>query len=268
MRRTASHIEDLYIKANAANHAKSEFLTIMSHELRTPLNAVIGFSDLIAGEMMGPLSNDKYKEYAIDINNSGKHLLSIINDILDLTRAETGKLQLNESEFSLAESLHVSLNMMIGKAGEKGVQLALDAPETEIIIRGDARLFKQAIINLLSNAIKFTESGKQIIASYDLQPDHTLEISIEDQGIGIAPEHMDRILEPFVQVENSFTRVNDGIGIGLPLVRRIAELHDGQMTIKSRVGVGTTVTLCLPAARVLCYAKPADIASTSAAREL
>lgn len=265
--RTAHHIEDLYIKANAANHAKSEFLTVMSHELRTPLNAVIGFSEIIAGEMLGQLQNEKYKEYATDINNSGKHLLSIINDILDLTRAETGKLQLHEDDFTLSEVLRLAMNMIVGKAGEKGVRLGLDYPDDTIIIYGDQRLLKQAIINLLSNAVKFTDGGKQVIVNYGQRPDGSVFIAVTDEGVGIPEEHLERVLEPFVQVENSFTRVNDGIGIGLPLVRRIIELHDGSMNIQSRVGAGTCVTLQIPAKRALFYPSAIEVPAVSAPEE-
>jgi two-component system cell cycle sensor histidine kinase PleC len=237
---------ELYQQAQTASKAKSDFLAIISHELRTPLNAVIGFSEIMSGEMLGPIGIPKYREYAQDITNSGRHLLSIINDIIDFTKLESGSMTLNKNEVDLIDIAHTCLKMVTQKAGERNVHIALEAAILPIIASVDERLIRQAIINLLTNAIKFSDSGDSVTLSISIDGEHRLCIAVSDEGIGIAPENLTRIFQPFVQVEDAMTRNFDGMGLGLPLVKQITELHGGSIAIASKQGEGTTVILQLP----------------------
>ncbi len=246
--------QELLIKAEAANHAKGEFLAVMSHELRTPLNAIIGFSDILRQEMFGKLGAEQYKEYSHDIYTSGTHLLAIINDILDLSKAEAGKLELQEDTIDLVYLINENLRMLRQKAADKGVRLIFDIPRSETYVHVDARLIKQALINILSNAVKFTHKGGSVTVIMT-QDDDFLSIHIKDTGIGIAEEDIPRVMEPFVQVESAFSRYNEGTGLGLPLSKKIMNLHGGDLTIHSIVGAGTTVTCLLNRDRVLSVAQ-------------
>jgi signal transduction histidine kinase len=243
--------EELLVKARAASDAKSEFLAVMSHELRTPLNAVLGFSEVLKQEMFGPLGSDRYRSYVDDIHDSGKFLLNLINDILDLSKAESGKLTLAEEEVDPAEPLDRCLRMFREKAAKQGVRLALEVPDSTSRLRADPRLLNQLLINLISNAVKFTMKGGSVIISAADEGDAGYRIRIEDSGIGIAADDLPKVVEPFVQVESAFAREHEGTGLGLPLVKKIMELHGGELDIASEIGVGTTVTVCFPAARVL-----------------
>jgi len=268
----ASYIQELYIRRNwvatelltrekeradvllaesqAANHAKSEFLAVVSHELRTPLNAIIGFSEFLKMEMFGPLGSARYRSYAEDIYASGQHLLEIINDILDLSRAEANKLEISEEEFSLDKVLDGIMRMFRNKAAEDGVRLSW-SQTGNVTLLGDQRLVSQAVINLLSNAIKFTGQGGAVTLTTGLDSDSgAFSISVTDTGIGINEEDIPKVIEPFVQVEGSTSRQHDGLGLGLPLVKRIIELHGGRLEIRSVVGQGTEVTLHFPETRV------------------
>jgi len=232
-------------RAEAANQAKSEFLANMSHELRTPLNAINGFSEIMAGEMFGALGDKRYKGYAADIHTSGQHLLSLINDILDMAKIEAGKLTLHYEAVSLNALCNDAIRLMRGKAMEAGLTLGLVAPEA-LQVEADHRGLKQVMLNLISNAVKFTPEGGAVtvaVAAHDA--DH-VRISVTDTGIGIAAADLERLAQPFEQVEGQHSKTTQGTGLGLALTKSLIELHHGQMTIESQPGHGTTVWFDLP----------------------
>jgi two-component system cell cycle sensor histidine kinase PleC len=232
-------------RAEAANQAKSEFLANMSHELRTPLNAINGFSEIMAGEMFGPLGDRRYKGYAADIHQSGQHLLSLINDILDMAKIEAGKLTLHYETVSLNALCNDAIRLMRGKAMESGLTLGLVAPEA-LQVEADHRGLKQVLLNLISNAVKFTPEGGAVtvtVAPHDA--DH-VRVSVTDTGIGIAAADLERLAQPFEQVEGQHSKTTQGTGLGLALTKSLIELHRGRMTIESEPGHGTTVWFDLP----------------------
>ena len=243
--------DQLLEEARASSRAKTEFLALMSHELRTPLNAILGFSEVIKQQMFGPIGSKKYLTYIEDIYNSGTHLLSLITDILDLSKAEAGRLALREEVVDLTEVLDGCMRMFREGAAESGVRLQFDMPRVATQVRADPRLLRQSFINLISNAVKFTQKGGSVILSIGHAEDESVHVRIEDSGIGIAREDLVKIVEPFVQVESAFSRGHEGSGLGLPLAKKVMELHDGSLAVESEIGVGTTVTARLPARRVL-----------------
>jgi len=243
--------EHLLYEANKASKAKSDFLANMSHELRTPLNAIIGFSDILSQQMFGPIGNERYTGYIGDIHKSGLHLLAVINDILDLAKAEAGKLTLEEAEIDLGGCISDCVSMCRVRADARGVALVMHAPQQPVFARLDRRLMTQVAINLLSNAIKFTEAGGSVSIALAVHPRDGIVIAVTDTGIGIAQEDMDRILRPFEQVERAQTRSREGTGLGLPLAKRIVELHGGLLTLSSALGCGTTVYVRLPKTRLV-----------------
>ena len=238
-------------EAVRANKSKSEFLATMSHELRTPLNAIIGFSDIIKRELFGSLENERYADYAKDIHESGSHLLSIINDILDLAKAESGKLQLNEHEFDLTETLEACVRMCSGRAEAGKIEMIFFGGQSEIRATADERLLLQIVANLVTNAIKFTPEGGTVRLFVSANQQKGIVITVTDTGIGIAPENIDRVLRPFEQVETSYARKHGGSGLGLPYAKRLTELHGGTLTIESELGKGTSVSVTLPAYRLV-----------------
>ena len=237
-------------EAEAANRAKSEFLAVMSHELRTPLNAILGFSEMFMQQLMGPLGSPKYMEYAGDIHDSGKHLLAIINDILDLAKAESGKLELAEEATSLNDIMDATLRMCQHKAIEGKVELEYEGDENAPNVVVDPRLFRQVALNLVSNAIKFTPSGGRVSIAMHIAPASGVLLTVKDTGIGIAAKDIDRVLRPFEQVESALSRRHGGTGLGLPYSKKVVEIHGGKLILSSQIGVGTTVRVELPAARV------------------
>jgi signal transduction histidine kinase len=237
-------------QADLANRAKSEFLANISHELRTPLNAVLGFSEVICNEMFGPLGESRYKEFARDIHESGLHLLAIINDILDLSRIEAGRLELHEEVISV-EGLFDTVQRFVRERVESaGLRIAAEIPPGLPPIRADQRALKQVLLNLLSNAVKFTPAGGQITLEATLEPDGGLAFRVRDTGIGIAPSDLPKALEPFGQVDSSLSRKYKGAGLGLPISRALIELHRGRFMLASEPGIGTTVTVSLPPDRI------------------
>ena len=229
-----------------ASQHKSEFLANMSHELRTPLNAVIGFSEVLSEGMFGQL-NEKQEEYARDIYSSGQHLLSLINDILDLSKIEAGRMELEVSEFDLPAALDNALTLVRERAGRRGIALGMTVDERLGQIRADERKIRQVVLNLLSNAIKFTPEGGRIDVEAGLRDD-AVEISVTDTGIGIAPEDHEAVFEEFRQVGRSDKKA-EGTGLGLTLCRKFIELHGGRIWVKSQVGTGSTFTFTIPVHR-------------------
>jgi signal transduction histidine kinase len=229
--------------AEKASHAKSSFLANMSHELRTPLNAVLGFSEIIASELYGPVANAQYKEYAGLINGAGKHLLDLIGDILDMSKIEAGKVELHRERFNAAGLVRECFDLMAERAASGGVALDIRDALTPVFVNADKRAVKQILLNLLSNAVKFTPAGGTVAVR--LTDDGTsLSLAVADTGVGIAAAEIDRLGNPFVQLANSSNHA--GTGLGLALVKGLAELHGGAMRIKSSIGHGTTVTVALP----------------------
>ena len=236
-------------EAELNSRSKSAFLATMSHELRTPLNAIIGFSDTMVMEVFGPLS-ERYKSYAGDIHQSGTHLLSLINDVLDLSRLDAGHADLQEENFDIAELVAESLRMVMGQSEKAQIALTVDVEQGLPWLHADRRRIKQILINLLSNALKFTPAGGQVRVSCRRTPGG-LALAVADSGIGIAPENIARVLERFGMVDNPMQKSHQGTGLGLPLSRQLAQLHGGELTLDSTVDVGTTVTVTLPASRLV-----------------
>jgi signal transduction histidine kinase len=234
--------------AERADRAKSAFLANTSHELRTPLNAIIGFSEVIRSETFGPIDNPRYLDYLKDIHDSGRHLLRIINDILDLSKIEAGKATLdNEEQVELASAVEAAARMVQPQAEIEKVAVALDFDGPLPPINGSARMLQQVFINLLSNAVKFTPSGGKVTVRGEARAD-AVAISISDTGIGMSEEDVELALTAFGQVDSRMTRRYDGTGLGLPLAKAIVELHRGRLEIDSHPGRGTTVTVALPSA--------------------
>jgi signal transduction histidine kinase len=247
-RREAALIE-AKTEADAANRAKSEFLANMSHELRTPLNSIIGFSEVMGGQVFGNLGNAKYAEYVKVINGSGKHLLKIIDDILDVSRIEAGKVKLEKKKIDVAGTGRSCAAMVAERARNAGLSLSMDVEEGVPELDADPTRVKQILLNLLANAIKFTPEGGRITVVAGTGEDGAPVIEIADSGIGIAAQDLPRVLQPFAQVENAMTRAHEGLGLGLPLAKSLMELHGGTLTIDSEAGRGTTVTLRFPEIR-------------------
>jgi signal transduction histidine kinase len=236
--------------ASAAIQAKSQFLASMSHELRTPLNAIIGFSEVIQMETFGPIGNAQYKEYAGDICNSGMHLLSVINDILDLSRLDAVQCDLAEEEFVLHDIVREAIKMVAVQAKVGGIDLLDEVGDNLPCVLADKRRLKQVLINLLANAVKFTPPGGRVRISAQ-RTDAGIFISIADTGIGIAEEDISKAFEYFGQVDSTLSRRYEGTGLGLPLAKKLMELHGGSLMLESAVKIGTTVTVMLPASRII-----------------
>ena len=247
---TAQELDRARVVAEESSRVKSQFMAHMSHELRTPLNAIIGFSQMIGDAMMGPISA-RYRDYAVDIHKSGSHLLRLINDILDLSKVEAGRLELQEETVSLAGLVDECHRLVADRLTAGELKLTIDLPRDLPAIRGDALRLKQVLLNLLSNAVKFTPPGGRILVSAAMSGEGGIAVAIRDTGIGMAPAEIPLALEPFRQLDGAFNRRFEGTGLGLPLARRLAEMHGGQLRITSATGEGTTATLILPASRII-----------------
>jgi len=240
----AEELKRLSDEAIQANRHKSEFLANMSHELRTPLNAIIGFSEVLKERMFGDL-NDKQAEYADDIHSSGRHLLSLINDILDLSKIEAGRMELNVGEFNIPLAIDNALTLVKERASRHGIALESSIGEDVSNYVGDERKFKQIMLNLLSNAIKFTGDGGRVSVNAETI-EKEISIAITDTGIGIAEEDLEHVFEEFRQVGNDVQKKTDGTGLGLALTRTFVEMHGGKINVRSETGKGSTFSFTLP----------------------
>ena len=238
------------VAAESANSSKSEFLAMMSHELRTPLNAILGFAEIFMNEMFGPHSDERYRIYATDIHDGGQHLLHVINNILDLSKVDAGRFELNVDDCNLGDLADSVVRLMQAKVDEAGLNLVVEAPEDLPTILGDQRVIRQMILNLLGNAIRFTDPGGRITISITVAPSGDQTMTVSDTGIGIAAKDIPRVLEPFGQADAGLSRRQDGTGLGLPLVQSFIALHGGTLDLTSEPGVGTVVTLHFPAGGV------------------
>jgi two-component system cell cycle sensor histidine kinase PleC len=237
-------------RAEAANQAKSRFLANMSHELRTPLHAIIGFSELIQDRVPRTKGDTAIAEFATDILASGRHLLELINAILDISKVESGTERLTEGSVRVLDEVRASVVSVAGRARERGVKIGLDVPDTLPPLRADATKMRQILINLMSNAVKFTEAGGHVGVAASLAADGRMKIAVRDTGIGMTQEEIAIALQPFGQVDSSLSRNQEGTGLGLPLAQRLAELHGGSLEIESAKGQGTTVVVWMPKERV------------------
>jgi two-component system cell cycle sensor histidine kinase PleC len=235
-------------RAEGANRAKSEFLANMSHELRTPLNAINGFSEIMLGEMYGPLGDARYRDYARDILNSGQHLLALINDILDMSKIEAGKMSLRFDPISLEEAAEDAVRLVRTRAEAAGLTLRVDVPDLPDV-EADYRAIKQVLLNLLSNAVKFTPRGGRIVVKAEMRADPLgprVRVTVQDTGIGIAAEDLARLAIPFEQIEHQQAKTQQGTGLGLALSKALVELHGGVLELKSAPGQGTAASFTLP----------------------
>ena len=250
-------LEAARIAAEQADASKTRFLATMSHELRTPLNAIIGFSEMIAQEQTLMLGAAQRREYAQLINDSGQHLLSVVNGILDMSKMESGNFEIASEPFAPRASLMHCCNLLALKAQENGVDLVTDAPQDLPVMTGDPRAFKQIVLNLVANAIKFTERGGQVTVTAAVSGSQ-LALRISDTGIGIAPDDLKRIGAPFFQAGKTYQRRHEGTGLGLSIVKSLVALHLGELTVQSRLGEGTAVTVKLPLVYMPPQAKTTD----------
>ena len=246
----AHKYENEKIKAEGANQAKSEFLANMSHELRTPLNAINGFSEMMVSQMFGPLGDPRYVGYAADILSSGQHLLALINDILDMSKIEAGKMNLRFEMVDIIDVAEDSMRLVRDRAEQTGLTLAIEVPPGMPELEADYRALKQVMLNLLSNAVKFTPRGGSItVRARMVDAGKRMQVSVTDTGIGIAKEDLRRLARPFEQVEGQQAKTTQGTGLGLALTKSLVEMHTGVFKMESQPGAGTTVSFLLPLRR-------------------
>jgi two-component system cell cycle sensor histidine kinase PleC len=239
--------ETARVAAEDANRAKSDFLATMSHELRTPLNAILGFSEILKDRPFGDMDGDRIADYAGDIHASGVHLLTLINDVLDLAKIESGKLEIEPVPVDLEDLLGSTTRLVVVRAETRGLRLDLEVSTPPPALVADERAVKQIAFNLLSNAIKFTQPGGTIKVRAEPDPDGGAAIIVADTGCGIPADQIARVMRPFEQRHNTYAGGAGGTGLGLALVQALAELHGGEVALESAVGIGTTVTVRLPA---------------------
>jgi signal transduction histidine kinase len=248
LRDSERHALALADEAQRANQAKSEFLANMSHELRTPLNAILGFSEIIETQLYGPLGHDKYKEYASDVHRSGTHLLDLINDVLDLSKIDAGRMELREGVFAVDELVRETATLLRDKL-KNHVSLELRLPAS-VLVKADRRLTKQILINLLSNAIKFTPAGGHITLGMQAKPGAGVEITVADTGIGMTRAQIEKAFSVYGQIDSRIARTHEGTGLGLPISQSLARLQGGDLIAQSVPGQGTRMTLVLPESRI------------------
>jgi len=247
----SEHIIDMAEKATDANQAKSKFLAAMSHDLRTPLNAIMGFSDIMRMKAFGPLGNAHYEEYADDIYNSGSLLISLINDVLDISKVEAGKLELTEESLDLVELVDACIHQLLPMADTSRQTLSARVPSDIPALKGDERVMFQLLNNLLSNAIKFTPNGGKIDVIVELDYKNRLVFKIADTGIGMSEAEIEKALRPFEQVDGALSRRHKGTGLGLHLCINFMKMFNGTFGIESAVGKGTTICLTFPPERTI-----------------
>ncbi len=238
-------------QAEIANRTKSEFLAMVSHELRTPLNAILGFSEIMSSEMYGKLGDEKYRGYAVDIQSSGEHLLGLINNILDLSKVEAREFELDDEEINIPEAIDEALRFVADAAKKAKVAIKKALPANLPLLNADQRAIRQILINLLSNAVKFTPARGQVTVGAELGGNGSFVLFVADTGIGIPPEHIERVLQPFAQVDSSLARKFEGTGLGLPLTKSLVELHGGVLELDSDPRKGTTVRAIFDRSRVV-----------------
>jgi PAS domain S-box-containing protein len=238
-------------EAEAANRTKSAFLANMSHELRTPLNAIIGFSEIIKDEMFGPVGSPKYRDYVEDIHDSAVLLLDLINDVLDFSKAEAGKLKPRDETVDVRDLVTSTVRLVRNDPDAEGIAFAEDLPDDLPYVTADARMLKQMLLNLLSNAVKFTRPGGTVTVRAEVDGEGRFVLSVHDTGVGIAADDIPLVMSAFGQAENILNRRHRGTGLGLPLVKSLAEVHGGTFALQSEIGVGTVATIVLPRSRLL-----------------
>jgi two-component system cell cycle sensor histidine kinase PleC len=251
LRNMTVDLEQARREAEEASRAKSTFLATMSHELRTPLNAILGFADIMRQGLFGPVGSQRYLDYLDGIVKSGQHLLSLINDVLDMSRIEAGRIELRETNLDIGLAIDQALSLVAVTAEGKGVTLQHSVPPGLPQLRADERLLRQILLNLLSNAIKFTPEGGHVEVAAATLTDGGVAIRVRDTGIGMSDAQLRRIFEPFSHGDSLRARETGGSGLGLPITRRLVELHGGQIHISSRKSLGTTATLVFPVARAV-----------------
>lgn len=244
-------LEIALAQAESSVKAKTEFLANMSHELRTPLNAILGFSEILERETFGALGDSRYKGYVRNVLESGHHLLDIINDLLDMAKVESGHLEMNEESVDLGELVGSCMRLMSEQASAHKLRLSSNVSRDRFLLWADGRLVKQMVLNLMSNAIKFTSEGGTVAVDARRMSEGRLAVSVADTGVGIEPQDIERALAPFGQVDAAMTRAHEGTGLGLPLVKAMIELHDGEFILNSTPGEGTTATIVFPNDRLM-----------------
>jgi PAS domain S-box-containing protein len=248
--RAEAHLQEARRQAEQASRAKTLFLANISHELRTPLNAIMGFSEIIRDRIFGDGAGERYSGYAADVHTSASHLLQLINDILDITKAEAGHIELDEDVVDLAAVIGAALRLMGPKVSEGVITLETAIDPELPFVRGDPKRLRQVLLNMMSNAMKFTAPGGRVRLEARRRPDG-VEVAVEDTGIGIEPADLDRVFEPFYQTERGRDRNVEGTGLGLPISRRLIEMHGGRMDVESAPGRGTRIAFFLPDSRIV-----------------
>ncbi|WP_085907566.1 sensor histidine kinase [Kiloniella majae] len=248
---TEEQLRNAVSKEQLASRSKNEFLANMSHELRTPLNCIIGFSELLKNESFGPLGQERYKDYCADINNAGVHLLEVLNDILDVSKLESGDMDLLETEVDLSAVIESSVVMLANRADSQNISLITEIPKDLPYLYADARRVKQVLINLLSNAVKFSREQGEVVITASVAKQGNICLTVADKGIGISNEDLAKVMDPFHQVSEALTRNHEGTGLGLHIVSSLVELHGGHVVIESELGVGTSVCVYFPCGRSL-----------------
>ncbi|MEN8197686.1 MAG: HAMP domain-containing sensor histidine kinase, partial [Pseudomonadota bacterium] len=238
-------------RADSANKAKTDFLLTMSHELRTPLNAIMGFSEVMKQQLRGPLGDVRYVDYANDIYDSASHLLAVINNILDISRIEAGRLELDEQAVVIGDEIDKALRQLEEEARGADVKLASDIEQDLPLLLGDAHKIQQIVINLVGNAVRYMPDSGKVTVQASRQAEGGIVLKVEDDGAGMSAEDVERVISPFVRLSNPMVRAHDGTGLGLPLVKALVELHGGQFTLTSKIGKGTTGTAIFPKSRVI-----------------